>query len=438
MKHLRPRTACLFLSLVPIAQADIIVWPDGSVAPVVGLEQAIAIAQPGETLFLMPGDYAGATIAGKSLRILGAGKDLVTIGTLPGSQVSTPLVVEDLDRGQSFLLSGVTVASLNDQVHFMSLRLAGCRGLVTLHDVEVLGFGTDKDSFPAIDTAVAEALLIDGCSVRGNVAPQSSDEEGSVAISLSGGATYLNDSVVEAGMGDQLGQPFARPAFLTFLSDLDVHGGRIQGGSVEVEAASGDAAAGIDFIGGTLRISGPQSSLIRGGDAVGVGAPPVGGGAAFAGASGHLTLFGGVQFEGGSGSDGQQAESFKLTQTKVVRAYEGQHRPGLATLPSVGSPGSSFELQVHGTPGRAQTIFVGSQLVLPFKLGGFDGKAFLDPADALLAHSVVANSEGSASLDVTTPDLPELSGTFLWYQSFEFQEPDGRPLLGLPAGYRFL
>ncbi|MHC4893990.1 MAG: right-handed parallel beta-helix repeat-containing protein [Planctomycetota bacterium] len=444
MKNFQLWLASLLAPLTPLAHADITVLPDGSVGPVVGLAQALAIAQPGETLYLMPGDYAGVTIDGQAVNIIGAGRDLVTVGTPAGSSEAANLFLRGLARDQAVILAGMTLDQRSSAVDEPTLFIDDCEGLVVLHDLEIDKTAAGSQSpLASVWCRRSTRVLIDHCTVRGFVSPISPLQYVASATSVTHGSHVdFNHCQLLGGTGGSQGNYFGSNAVGANVSSIRIHGGVTRGGdSLLVSNPSYDysGGAGISLSGADLVLSGGPGTVVQGGNTLLTGDASDKGGFAIIFTLGKALIHTGVQLEPGYGGTGIQAPTFNLeSPAGLSRENSGQRRPGLSVTPPSGAPGAGYELDIQGTPGRLQTIVVARELTAPFNLAGYTGLSYLDPSQAFDLITATTDGNGVASMQISTPAIPELIGQFTWYQSFEIQDPDGRPLLGLPTGYRFM
>ncbi|MHC4377213.1 MAG: hypothetical protein ACYS26_11495 [Planctomycetota bacterium] len=427
----------LALSLAP-AHADISVLPDGSIGPVVGLAQALALAAPGETLFLMPGDYAGVAIDAQSVRIIGPGEDRTTIGRILGSPSSESLSVRNLAFDQEVFLSGVRLDQLGASGAAPTLLVEDCEGPVVLHDVTALC--TASAPVATITANRVSTLVLDRCEVLGAVAPFGSLQLGSPALRVEDSRTFVNHSTLTGGYTDfDLFGPTGQVAIATDGGELFVHGGEIRGGAATIDPSDTTGVPGAAISGGPGRIevSGAYTAQVVGG--AGFSAPSgdtPGAVAVSIGPGCDVIRYGGVQIQGGLGGDGATAGPFLIfVAGELIEIADGQHRPGLAAEPPVGAPGSAFDLVVEGTPDRLQFVFFNLGLKRAYPLTGFEGLALLEPAGAELFLTPTLDASGSATAPIAVPAEPLLVGINGWLQSYEIQDDFSTLRLGLPAGF---
>lgn len=434
------RTLLVVVSLAPApALADITVLPDGSTGPVVGLAQALELAAPGETLFLMPGDYAGVTIDGQAVRIVGPGEDLVTIGTPSGAQASQNLSVINLAFDQEVYLSGVRLDQWAAPVSAATFTVEDCEGPVVLHDVTALS--TAHVPVATITANNVSTLVLDRCQVLGPIAPYNSSQLGGPALRVADSRTFVNHCTIIGGYSDfGLFGPTGQNGISANGGELFVHGGEIRGGAATIDPSdtSGEAGSAIGGGIGRIDLSGPDGSTIVGGagfNTVSGSVPGAEGVTLTPGCT--VLLFGGVQVQGGAGGDGTLAQPFlSFVGGELIEVADGQHRPGLSTSTPTGAPGASFDLIIEGTPGRPQFVYFNLGLKRAYPLAGFEGLALLEPAGVELLLIAITDSLGSTSSSIGVPPEPTLVGATAWFQSYELQDASSVVRLGLPAGFR--
>ncbi|MHC4893989.1 MAG: hypothetical protein ACYTFV_11645 [Planctomycetota bacterium] len=435
----RTLPALLFGLFAGSARADITVLPDGSVGPVVGLAQALALAAPGETLFLMPGDYAGVTIDGQAVRIVGPGEDLVTIGTPSGAQVSQNLSVINLAFDQEVYVSGVRLDQWAAPVSAATFLVEDCEGPVVLHDVTALS--TAHVPVATITANNVSTLVLDRCQVLGPMAPYNSAQLGGPALRVTDSRTFVNHCTIHGGYSDfELFGPTGQTGISANGGELFVHGGEVRGGAATIDPAdtSGEAGSAIGGGLGRIELSGPVGSTIVGGagfNAMFGSVPGAEGVTLTPGCT--VLLFGGVDVQGGAGGDGTPAQPFlTFVGGELIEVADGQHRPGLSTSAPTGAPGGSFDLIIEGTPGRPQFVYFNLGLKRAYPVADFEGLALLEPTGVELLVIAITDSIGGTSRPVAVPPEPMLVGTTGWFQSYELQDASSVVRLGLPAGFR--
>ncbi|MHC4377655.1 MAG: hypothetical protein ACYS26_13720, partial [Planctomycetota bacterium] len=362
----------------------------------------------------------------------------VTVGTLPGSAAPANLVIQHPRRDQAVVLAGLTLDQRSALVDEATLTTESCEGLVVIQDAAILKSASVRDPRPTLLCQRSALVFLDQCVVRGFETPTGSTQAGGTAVRAFDCRLDFNACDLFGGYGDSGFDYRGYPALSSDISEHHVHGGSVRGGDAllgtEPALLGGVAVdAGLsDFV-----FSGGPDLLVQGGSVFPTGDPNDQGAVALNVFGGTVLVHPGAEFEGGLGGTGIQAlKWFPDNLTVYKRAFGGQRRPGLAATPPSGSPGAPYELEVHGTPLRLQTIVVGRRLNQPFNLTGYAGLSFLDPDQPFLLFTATTDSSGVASIPFSTPPHPKLVGTLLWQQSFETQDPDGRPLLGLPTCYR--
>lgn len=148
--------ACSFVSLVMDARAD--VRTVGGASPQFPtLQAAIDAAVDGDVVLVGPGTYAGATIAGKGIALVGEGAALV--------QLTDTLQVQATSAGQTVILSGLEV-TLFPTGFGSALRIENCAGLVRAQDLLLQG-ASSPDS---VHVAQSARVSFSHCTLRGSPA----------------------------------------------------------------------------------------------------------------------------------------------------------------------------------------------------------------------------------------------------------------------------
>lgn len=418
------------------ARADITVLPDGSTGPVVGLAQALELAAPGETLFLMPGDYAGVEIRRQSVRIVGPGAEWVTIGTPEGAETGQNLAVRELAHDEEFFLTGVTLDQQGVEQFGPTFEALHCEGPVALHDVVVRS--TAAGSQETASVVLCSSTIFDRCDIAGSTATPNAGLFGGSALDCQESPVSINHCKLVGGTSSVgLFATGGKAALSVKGGWIRVHGGELRGGTAFPDPLplGGIPGAAILIAAGTVELSGGGGTLVQGADGYLSSEESVDGApAVVVGLIGTVVHYGGPAIQGGTGGDGTVAEAFDSSGLlEVVPIPGGQHRPGLYAVPSSVAPGEGFELVVEGTPTRTQFVYFATELKRAYAIPGFLGIAYLDPTVAKLEYVQAVGLDGRASIAVAVPNEPALLGLAGWFQSYEVQSPGPIPRLGLPA-----
>lgn len=442
---------CLLASggLALPAHSDLLVGPPASGADFTDLQAAIDAAAPGETLFLLPGRYEPFTVFDKGLQIFGSSEDQVFIGLEIFSPFSNPATsIEFIQSDESVVISGVTFRSEAGTAGTV-VRANNVFGKLIFHDVIFETVEPTGQLSGLVTTDDCNDVLFDHCRIEGYDPanhPAAFQPRGGIGLEVVGFSNVaLNQCTIIGGSTGQsaFGEISAGAAIEVQSSGarLTLHGGEYRGGSAtfqNVASASAVPAPAIDMGNQPATFSGPQGTVIRGGDGylsgAGVNVP---GAPAIEWQTSLLNLkviAQGPEIAGGVGGDGVPAEAFVSIEgfgpTQLPEFF-----PGLRLPSSVGAPGSFVTVDVEGSPGGLHSAFLSTTTVTPFALPGFEGSAYLDPSDLLFIGLVPLGAFGEGQVGIAVPGDPAFSGVFGWFQSVEFLTQPV-PRISLPTGFR--
>lgn len=208
------RRALVALALVPsLPLADtLLVGPPGSGAPFDSIAQAVAAAQPGDTVCVLPGAYTGTETIDidKPLTLLGAGSAQTTYQSLPifpGSS-TLPLHVHDLGAGEEARVAGLLLKAqlLGGIVGPAALVVADCAGPVVLADVHGIGSTSSGPGNGVAQVRNSSQVLLDGCTVTGSATNETFGAQTSLFVESS--TVHLNASTI---LGSDGPAPFLPP-----------------------------------------------------------------------------------------------------------------------------------------------------------------------------------------------------------------------------------
>lgn len=446
------RLALCWLASVGLAlpaHSDLIVGPPASDADYTDLQAAIDAAAPGETLFLLPGRYSPFTVLDKELRIVGSSEGEVFIGLEVFSPFANPATkVEFIQDGESVVISGVTFRSEAGTAATV-VRANLVFGKLIFHDVVFETIEPTSPSFGLVAVDDCHDVLFDHCRIEGYDPanhPNAFQPRGGIGLEVSGfSRVALNQCTITGGSTGQsaFGEIEAGAAVEVSSSgsSLFVHGGEYRGGSAtfqNVASASAVPAPAFDIGNQPATFSGAPGTLIRGGDGylsgAGVNVP---GAPAIEWQTSLLNLkvmAQGPEIIGGVGGDGVSAEPF-LSIAGFGPTQLAEFFPGLRLSSTASAPGSFVAVDVEGSPGGLHSAFLSTNTVTPFGLPGFEGSAYLDPADLLFIGLVPLDALGEGQFGLAVPGDPAFSGVIGWFQTVEFVTQPV-PRLSLPAGFR--
>ena len=261
MKRLRfPRVLAACAALAGLtdlaAGADLFVGPGQSFAEV---HAAVAAAQPGDRIFVAPGQYEGFDLT-KPVEIRGSGVGATRIGSF-----STPAATEvsGIPAGATATLADMSF----DPAWFLTLTF-GARiavidnhGTVVLQNVRVNQAPTAWHVGEAVFVKNTKRLLIQGCTLEGISTAGFPTPGVSGLVAESSGVDVTDSVLIAVGSGSDFPEPGAAGAD---LEGCTARFARVQstGGSGGADAFSaGPAGAGVKLAGSTLVIAGGPGNL---------------------------------------------------------------------------------------------------------------------------------------------------------------------------------
>ncbi|MEO0650061.1 MAG: hypothetical protein AAFZ65_05235 [Planctomycetota bacterium] len=445
---MRPTSTLLLALAAPLASADVTVGPVGSGAAFNDLQAAIDAVQPGETVFVQAGTYAGPVLITGGIRVVGAGADQTLIAS-GGSQPQVEIANVGAGQGARLVGVGLVPADLGGVLDFgAGLAVRDCVGSVTVADVRYA---------PAID--------------GGAFLPYTIESLGTIENS---GQVLLQDLVLDAsGLVDPSGVPATR--------GLEAIGSRIyslESDFIGGESADWNGASGIRleqstiwFTGSTA--AGANGAILQTNDPV---AAPLGGVGIELRDMSRLELFGGF---GNSVSGGQGGGVLDATGTIPLTPGDGApalvHTNGSSSVLAAGSSlqggqsvdnqtqappsiddgtggllfflegnfglradktlvsasGEVVTLEVRGNPNAVAGTFLGLDTVPQYSVLPFFGDIQINPFLPTIIPTLNLGFGGQASLPLPVPPLP--AGLAFYLQTvdlgFSFAPSASQPLL---------
>lgn len=428
---------CALGLVIAEARAGVtVVAPDPLVASVI--QDAIAAAAPGDTLFLMPGAYAdvGPIEIDKPLQLIGAGSSTtfyMALGVLPG-EVPLPLSIHDIPANGEVRVIGLQLVSSmvgggGEGAGYggRAVHIEACAGPVSLADVEGYTFSVASTAPGLLVIRDSAQVVLDACRF---VVKSGLEVVPTPAARIEHSTVWINASELRGGDGfpGVLGTVFDGALGVDavsselHLSRSDVRGGR---GTVGFSlTGTAPATKGGDAVLLTLTsasLVGGDGNRLQGGQG-GLGWPSgVGvGGAGLRALSGSGTLVAadGLVLGGANGDSTATANPF---QGPGGVFWASQRFASLETSASVVSLGGTVDLQIAGEP-------------LSYALVGWSAIQALSPPDGLTSILIdpaglhVLWVLGLSAQGTVTQVVPLPSSTALVGASFVAQA------LVIPAG----
>ena len=392
------------------AANDLFVAPGGTYPQV---DAAIAAANPGDRIFVAPGQYEGFHVT-KPLEIRGSGVGLTQIG--------------DFDSPARTRVTGIpagTVATLSDMsfdpawfqtVEFgAQILVADNAGTVVLQNVRTNVSPTAWHIGDGVFASNTGRLIIQGCTLEGisTASFPTTAESGLVAVN-----TYLevSDTVVLAGgQGADYGE--AGPAG-AFLDNCVAHFARVRstgGFGTGDQFFDGPGGAGIELVDSSLVIAGGPANLLKG--AFG---PTNGGPGLEVDASSSATIAVDVVLEGGINGDGSGLAPGLSVEPGGTVTLLTRNLPALVPLQQQVAIGTQFTLEHTGEPNAFVLPAISGKLGPAFSVPGFNGFIHLDAVHAAAFPALLLDGTGTGTTSVNVPLDPAIAGAHVWFQAFEF------------------
>lgn len=413
----------LVLLGVPL-HADITVGPAGSGAQTDSINDALFNAEEGETIFVLPGTYDNIQVKRQSVRILGAGADQVTFSYSGDALFSEGSRIFDLTANQQVFISGVTFDNQTATAFEGSALVFDNDGRVYFHDCVFL-----SQAGAAIATLQVERcdeVVLDRCTVLGfqpEFVKSPFSGSGVDALKADAARLWMNDSRIQGGSAVQTAPFFADGGDGLVLNDSQVtlHGSEVLGGQ-GFDSGSGTptAGTGVRATRSDVVISGPAGTQVVGGS--GFSSDPLvvttaGSAIAFEDDVCSLIHSSTVALVGGVASDGAPAAALELGGSPAT--VELFQRPGLRASAASVAPGNSFALSLDGEPLSAHAVVLATATVSTYTLATAFGDVILDPASITVLAALGLDASGAATLPLSLPPEPSLSGTTGWFQSLQ-------------------
>ena len=420
----------------PALAGDIVVGP-GPDADFDRVDDAVDAAQPGDRIFVQPGDYPGEVHIDKSLELIGSGSDVTELNpfaTFPGV-LSDTLLIKDLGPNDRVRVVGFRLMGPGLTIHTPGhvLGVVNCKGRVELADLEVLGNSlafTGEAAYATFHTS-AQVLATD---VRSKPAAQA----GGVGTQMASGVRVQASEVWFQGCefagapglvplptfgieGSDGGHGIVAQDSVVRMGRTMAVGGEAHGGDGFTVASQG--GAGILAQGSEVIVYGGTGAEVRGADASDPGTTP--GYVGFAGAGAVLDATSSLLFAsdavpvGGAGEGAAPpALAIDATPGAVVTALPFP-LPTLAVEPVLAPAGTPLTVTLEGTPGSTHLRAIAFESAPAQKLVGIFENLLLPLPGLILLPPVTLDANGQASLPSGFPADPSLAALGLVEQSLE-------------------
>lgn len=415
-----------------VAAADLTVGQPGDGADFTDLSSALAAASVGETIFVLPGTFEGASIT-QGVSLVGAGSD-ATFLTAPstGGASARHLSVTNLAANQQVRVVGFgLVGSAATTPGFgAGVELLNNQGSVTLADVwytpstVATGFTSDGvDDLLHIEACLQ--VILDKVRMDARRLDDTS-ADGAYALDVESALVFANDS--DFLSGGQLGidgRPAARLAsaelWLNACNLLAEDGETVVSDTPGTPAPAGGAGIAA-ILGSRIEFFGNQAQLVLGGD--GGRVEDSGGSLQAAGDGGPGLLLadattavvtGATALTGGTSPDAVQAPGF-VTDASSALFLLFEPQVGLSVSDTVVSPGESVTLSAGGLSFSPVFLFFGLETIAPLAIPPFGGFLQLLPFPPAPLLAIDLNFLGTGETTITIP--PEIPpGLPLYFQA---------------------
>jgi len=445
-----PSALARSLALLALAPAlslagTIAVGPAGSGAAFEDIADAIAAAQPGDTILIAPGNYVDATplVVDKSLTILGQGAALTSfqaVAQAPWDQ-PLPLLVTGIGPGEKVRIAGLALSSLSLPGNPASaVVVLDCDGPVVLSGLTRSGPEPTLPSPGLVQVRGSSQVFLDGCELDAGKA----HDAATPALLVEDSKVYVNACTLRGA------SPFAGVltspqdgghALVAIDSVVRVSRSSLIGAdgttstSFSLEQVATNGGSAVVAVGSQVYVRGGFGSELRGGD-----------GALLQAAGSQLVGAGGACFD----HDASSVVS-STPDTLLVPGVDGLDQP--TTPPVIGAglwfqvatplatlevraplvpPGGTVLLDHGGQPGAAVLPYFSFEQIPALTIPGIFGEVLLDPAMALALPPLTVSGTGMASSSVSVPAVPTLVGLTSVVQSFQVN-PGGEASLSAPA-----
>jgi len=418
------------VALAPSAWSDVVHVPLGS-----SLKDAVAAAQPGDTLVLQAGEYvdSGTLSIDKSLTLIGAGSSLTSYKVVtPGPFVAPlPLSIHDIDASEEVRVLGLhLIAQPSLGLPAIAISVLDCAGPVALADLvgaSVFGSASTGVAPYAVRIQNAQQLSIASCTFNASAGPF-----GAVPITGATGMLVI-DSTVSIGASVVRGAPGAAqiqfpegagaaggPALHAIDSLVRIGGSTLLGGAgktgltgLPTFGQAGDGAPAIVAESSALALrGGPENAFVGGAGTVGLaaGLDDFGAGASAVrlDASSQLTMTTDVALA--AGADGSGAITAPLVEGAGTVTPVLQRLATMRTSPLVATLGGASTTMLAGEPfGVGVTGFsIGQSAAL--ELPGIYGAVVLDLGAFQTLPPFALGATGSAQQTTPLPSSTSLAG----------------------------
>jgi hypothetical protein len=414
-------------AFAPAALAQLTVGPAGSGAQFTEVSAALALAVPGNTILVAPGNYAPFTVD-KGVSVVGAGADVCSV-TVPAGSTQGAIEVTAVPPGATARVVGFgTRWSTPSAAPRVSVH--NCGGRVELVDVESLGVQWQVQPYidaPVLSVVSSAAVVLDDCRLFGHGAGFDVPwKAGTVALEAVGSRVWLSGSELRGGWGNEGyggAALFARSGSSVHVSGSVLLGG--SGGShfgfYEWDIYSFDGEEAVSVLQSEVVLAGGPGNRIEGG--LGFDIQPYGGSGG--GPAVRLISDAVVRYApdavllGGVGLFGLLAPTTigELLPTNTLIA-EPLARPTLGLDPALAQPGDLVTVTASGQAGALHLAFTATQGIAPLTLPG-PFALHLDPAAVVLLAALPLDGAGLGSVAIALPNNPALVGVGLVLQSLD-------------------
>jgi len=441
------RLFCALACFGSVSAADLTVGQPGDGADFTDLSSALAAAPVGETIFVLPGTYEGASIT-QGVSLVGAGSD-TTFLTAPstGGASARHLSVANLPANQQVRVAGFGLAgaAATTPGFGAGVELINNQGSVTLADVwytpSTAATGFTSDSVEALlHIEACLQVILDKCRMNARKLDDTS-ADGTYGLNVVSALVFANDSdFVSGGRLGIDGRPGVRLAsaelWLNACNLIGEHGETVVSDTPGTPAPAGGAGIAA-ILGSRIEFFGNQAQLVRGGDggrvndsggtmqAAGDGGP----GILMADAT-TAVASGATALTGGTSPDAVQAPAF-VTDASSTLFLLFEPQVGLSVSDTVVSPGESVTLSAGGLSFSPVFVFFGLETIAPLALPSFGGFLQLLPFPPAPLLAIDLNFLGTGEATITIP--PEIPpGLPLYFQAAN-SPASILPSISLPA-----
>lgn len=403
------------------------------VEPGMSLQDAVAAAQPGDTLLLQPGEYvdSGSLVIDKPLTLLGAGSGLTSYRVVAASIVDSPLplLVQGIAAGEEVRVIGLSLITQPDDFQHAGVALVlDCAGPVVLADLKGNSVAGDPAFGPlpgAVQVRGSAQVSLAGCAFSAGSIPLGSvAAAGAPGLYVEGSTVAIDATALAGGRGtgdslDAEGGDGA-PALRAVDSLVRVGRGALVGGpgtsgmkGLFVLGLAADGAPGLTAENSTILLrGGPGNTLVGGAGSVGeeLGLPDYGAGGPAADLDATSVLTTTSDSALAAGADGDGAVTAPLVTGAGAWTPIAQRLATIRTLPLSAAVGGTSTTELAGEPFGIGVIGFSVGQAPALELPGIAGPVVLNPGLFGTLPALALDAAGEASLTSALPSLPSLAG----------------------------